>query len=96
MSEFLLYRLGQIDEASVSRALGQRLRLEFRSPWHQESGFMLHLIKPNHDQVTLEEAAAVDRVKQLLPTALDKLGLTPPQIELLRKALRANRPARPP
>ncbi len=91
VSELLLYRWGLTDDASVQKVLGKKLRVELRSQW-QKSGFILLLNKPNGQETTLEETAAVERVKGQLPTSLEKFDLTPIQLEVLRK----NLPTEPP
>jgi putative ABC transport system permease protein len=86
VSEFLLYRLGLVDEAAVGNALGKRLRLEIQAA-QGKTGFFIQLVKANGSvQTTREEDAVLDQIRQSLPKALDKLGLAPAQIKLLRSA----------
>jgi putative ABC transport system permease protein len=92
VSEFLLYRLGLLDDASMPTVLGKKLRLEFRSGL-REAGFNVHLLKPK-GEVSREEAAALDKLSKQLPAVLDKLDLlTEVEIALLRRAARERRPS---
>jgi putative ABC transport system permease protein len=84
VSEFLLYQWGLNDDVAVNSILGKKLRLEFRVGVH-ESGFGLYLIKPG-GEMSREETAAIEKVRNQLPTALDKLDLTAAEKEVLRKA----------
>jgi putative ABC transport system permease protein len=86
VSEFLLYRWGLIDDAAVGTVLGKKLRLEFRSA-PPATGFYLQLSKPG-GPLTRDETAAVDKIKQQLPAALDMLDLTVLDKDVLRQALR--------
>lgn len=87
VSEFLLYRLGVKDDDEVSRIPGKKLRLEF-SAHFQESGIGMYLIKADGGQVTREETAALEKIREQLPATLEKLDLTPSEIEVLRGAIR--------
>jgi putative ABC transport system permease protein len=87
VSEFLLYRLGVKDDDEVSRIIGKKLRLEF-STNYAESGIGMYLIKADGSQVTREETAAIEKIREQLPAALEKLDLSPSEIELLRGAIR--------
>jgi putative ABC transport system permease protein len=91
VSEFLLYRWGLTDDASANTVLGKKLRLEFRSA-PRESGFGLYLLKPE-GEASLEETAALEKVRKQLPTALDQMDLTASEKEVLRKAVRSRRPS---
>jgi putative ABC transport system permease protein len=86
VSEFLLYRLGIVDDRSVKEVLGKTMRLEFRQSF-PESGIGVYLVKPNGGEVTREETAALDRLRQQLPKSIEKLDLEPAEAELLRNAL---------
>jgi putative ABC transport system permease protein len=94
VSEYLLYRWGITDDAAVSAVLGKKLRLEIQSNARQ-SGLFVYLSKPEGaTEITVEEEAAVEKIRQRLPTALDKLGLNPAQVQLLQKSLQGgNRPS---
>ncbi len=86
VSEFLLYRLGVVDEAAIGNSIGKKLRLEIRAA-KGKTGFYVQLLKADGSiETTREEEAVLDRIRQTLPQSLDKLGLTPAQIKLLRSA----------
>ena len=91
VSEYLLYRLGVIDDTAVTAALGQKLRLEFRGQ-PSEGGIGIYLIKPPGHETTREETIALDKLKERIPQALDHLDLTPVEVELLRKAIEVKGP----
>jgi putative ABC transport system permease protein len=86
VSEFLLYRLGLIDDEAALAVVGKQLRLELRGE-ERQAGFGIYLMKPQ-GEVTAAEAAAVDKVREQLPAALDRLDLTAAEKELLRKAVK--------
>jgi putative ABC transport system permease protein len=87
VSEYLLYRWGITDDAAVNAVLGKKLRLEVQSD-ARRSGLFVHLFKPEGAAaITVEEEAAVEKIRQRLPTALGSLGLTPAQIQLLQKSV---------
>jgi putative ABC transport system permease protein len=94
VSEFLLYRLGLINDADVPRVLGKKLRLEFRVE-SEKSPLGLYLRKPAGEEQSREETAALDKIRNQLPAALDKFDLTPEEKDALRKAVQ-DRPAQPP
>jgi putative ABC transport system permease protein len=92
VSEYLLYRLGVTDEAAVKSVVGKKLRLEVQSNARQP-GFAVILFKPEGaGEITLDEEAALDKIRHRLPTALASLGLTPAQIQLLQKSLKGKSP----
>ncbi len=86
VSEYLCYLLGVTDEAAVAGLVGQTLRLEFRTE-PGPSGLALYLVKPDRDSMTREEQVAVEKVREQLPAALDKLKLTAQDRKVLGKAL---------
>jgi putative ABC transport system permease protein len=84
VSEYLLYRWGITDEAG---ALGKKLRLEVHSDV-RETGLFVHLFKPEGaGEITREEEAAVQKIRQRLPSSLSTLGLTPAEINALQKSV---------
>jgi putative ABC transport system permease protein len=93
VNEFLLYRMGIVGDADLERALGQKLRLEFRD-YDRQGGFGLYLMKPS-GEVTRKETSAVEKIRQRLPEALDKLDLTSDEIQTLRKALSGEQQPQP-
>jgi putative ABC transport system permease protein len=93
VSEFFLYQWGLSDDAAVNSILGKKLRLEFRPDVH-ESGFGLYLIKPG-GEMSREETAAIEKVRNQLPAALDEFDLTAEEKEVLRKAVQGKPPRAP-
>ena len=93
VSEFLAYRLGLVNDADVEGLIGKPLRLEFRTQ-KSEPGFGLYIMR-QQGTVSREERAALDKVTARLPGALEKLGLTKPEAEVLRKALQGGSTAEP-
>jgi putative ABC transport system permease protein len=91
VSEYLLYRLGLADDAGVNGVVGKKLRLEIRAEPFQP-GFGLYVRGPAGGEVSREETAALDKVRQQLPAALDKLDLTTGERDLLRKAAQGGQP----
>ncbi|WZO96444.1 ABC transporter permease [Isosphaeraceae bacterium EP7] len=83
VSEFLAYRLGLTTDSDIDGLVGKKLRLEFR-PQNLESGFRLVIMKSESGR---EERAALDKVVANLPGSLEKLGLSGPEVEVLRKGL---------
>jgi putative ABC transport system permease protein len=86
ISEYLLYRLGVVDDAAISRMVGKKLTLEFRALGGQP-GLSMALFKPDGEDLSRDETAALDKVRQELPAVLAQLHLSASQVELLRKAL---------
>ena len=85
ISEYLLYRLGVVDDADVNGVVGQKLTLEFRSQ-EVQPGLAMALFKPDGDELSRDEEGALQKVKQELPAVLNQLHLSASQIEVLRKA----------
>ncbi len=86
VSEYLLYRLGVVDDAAIKDVVGKKLTVEFRARGEQ-SGLAMGLSKSNGEEPSSEEIAALDKVKQELPAVLAQLKLSPSQLQLLQKAL---------
>jgi putative ABC transport system permease protein len=86
VSEYLLYRLGIVDEAAVKKLLGTKLTLEFRAHGG-DAGLAIGLLKPNGAEASRDEEAALDKVRQELPAAIQHLSLSAGQLQLLQKAL---------
>ncbi len=87
VSELLAYRLGCVDEEDVIGLIGRPVRLEFRRQT-VEAGLQVFLNK-EQGTPTRDEIDAVQRIKLVLPAALDKLGLTSQEVETLRNAMAA-------
>ncbi len=85
VNEFLLYQCGLIEDDDVARALGRKLRLEFRRQWHKP-GLLVHLIK-SQGAISRDEQRALDKISENLPGMLDRFGLSAAQIEILQGAI---------
>ncbi|HVC97167.1 MAG TPA: FtsX-like permease family protein [Pirellulales bacterium] len=83
--EFLLYRLGVIDEDAVESVLGRTIRIEIRRAQYGP-GVRVYLIKPDGTVPSLEETGALAKINARLPALLEKLDLPAEEIELLRRA----------
>jgi putative ABC transport system permease protein len=93
VSEFLAYRLGLVNDADIEGLIGKPLRLEFRT--HEtEPAFGIYIMR-QRGIASREERAALDRVTARLPGALEKLGLTKPEADVLRKAVHGGSAAEP-
>lgn len=86
VSEYLLYRLGIVDDASVQAVLGKRLHLEYRLGVNKPNVFLM-LFNANRAALGLEEQELLDKVVKKLPTILDKLDLAPAEKAALSKLL---------
>jgi putative ABC transport system permease protein len=87
ISEFLAYRLGAVDDAQVEALIGKPLKLEFRHQDFRRAGLAVYLMGPR-EKVSRDETSALAKITAQLPKALDKLDLTKPELEALRKALK--------
>ncbi len=83
VSEFLAYRLGLVNDADIESVIGKPLRLEFRTQ-KSEPGLGIYVMGLR-GFMSREGRAALDKVTARLPGALDKLGLTKPEAEVLRR-----------
>jgi putative ABC transport system permease protein len=91
VSEFLLYRWGVTDDDEVRRALGQTVRLEFRSGPHAPS-MLLTMLNAGKDHLDAKQEKVLAKAVRQLPEALDKLELTADERETLQKMLQAPPP----
>ncbi len=87
VSEYLLYRCGITDDASVAATVGKTLQVELRAK-RQEPGFALSLIKTNGADPTPDEKSAVDEIRRQLVSSLELFNLSSAEIESLRQAVR--------
>jgi putative ABC transport system permease protein len=87
VDEFLLYRLGIIDEAAQQDVVGQNLRLEFHS---QRRGYdlSLQLTKPDDSGPTKDEAALLDKIRGQLPSLVSNMELTAADKVLISHAMK--------
>jgi putative ABC transport system permease protein len=93
ITEFLAYRVGLINDADVKAAIGKPIRIEFRTQ-AVEPGLKVYLRK-SQGQMSLEESNVVDKLADHLPEALEKLNLTPAEVQLLRESLKGQPASRP-
>ncbi len=84
VGEYLLYRLGIIDDADVEAVVGKKLRLEF-SMGGRRGGLFLVTQRPDGRPVAVGEAKLVERLQKRLPEALAALNLTPAERDAVRK-----------
>lgn len=87
VTEYLLYRLGIVDDAAVRRVLGQKLRFDYQTGTSKPH-LLLTLLGAGRPKVALEEQELLDKVLRQLPAALDQLDLTPAEKEVLKQTLR--------
>ncbi len=89
VSEYLLYLWGIADDADVARVLGRKVRLEFRSSPRQ-TGFFLHLVKPNEAPLTRADEELLAKLRNQLPTTLPKSDLSASERAALQKLLQTS------
>ncbi len=95
VSEFLLYRLGIVDDAELNSVVGKTIKLEFR-PQREGAGLAMALFKSDGDDPSHDESAAIDKLRQELPSVLEHLHLTPVQLQILQKAFAGSARKAPP
>ncbi len=93
VSEFLAYRLGLKNDADIEGLIGKPLRLEFRTQ-KTEPGFGVYIVNLSRFN-SREVLAALDKVTARLPGALELLGLSKREAEVLREALQGGSAAEP-
>jgi putative ABC transport system permease protein len=87
ITEFLAYRLGLTTDAEIDGLVGKTLRIEIRSQ-KVESGFAIYLMN-RQGRASRTEREALDKVAARLPGSLESLGLTKPESDELRKAIKS-------
>ena len=99
VSEMYAYHMGLVNDSDLEQLVGKPLRLELRSQ-KDEPGFNLSInsVKMPRNQrrpsqESRDEQAALGQLAAQLPGALDRLDLTPSEIELLRKGIRGGEPS---
>ena len=84
--EFELYQLGLRDDAAIEKAIGQPVTIsisnEYRSP-----RMLLSLVNSQAMTLSTDEINLLEKATRLLPSALEKLNLSPAERESLRKLL---------
>lgn len=88
VSEFLLYRLGIVDEAAQQAAVGKTLTLEFRSQKKGSSFFYFALSKPDDARITPEEQVVIEKIQAQIPSVIDQMQLSPTDQTVLKNAIR--------
>src|SRR5262245_6088033 len=84
--EFLLYQLGIRGDDEIDRALGRPLRLEIYN--HARSPrLLMSLFDAQAVTMSGEESQLLEKATRLLPSAVDKLDLSPSEKESLRQLL---------
>jgi putative ABC transport system permease protein len=91
VSEYLLYRWGVVDDDDVFRALGQKVRLEYRRP-RPPVGNLVALLNPGQPRLSAKEQKVLEKTIDKLPAALASLDLEPAEREVLSKLLAGMRP----
>lgn len=86
VTEYLLYRLGIVEDAAVAAAVGKKLRLEYR-PVRPQQGLFL-LLQTDTGRPSVEGERLVRRLQGRLTEALPALGLSPTEQATVRKWLR--------
>ncbi len=84
--EFELYQLGLRDDAAIQQAIGKPVKIsvfnEARNP-----RMLLAMVDSHATTLSAEESNLLDKVTRLLPAAIEKIDLSPPDKESLRKLL---------
>jgi putative ABC transport system permease protein len=93
VSEYLLYRLGVVDDEAVRATLGKPMRLEYRTGGISKPNVFLMLFNANRNGLGKEEQQLLDKVVKSLPALVSKLDLGPGEKETLRRLLQP--PAKP-
>ncbi len=86
VSEYLLYRLGIVDDAEIPSVLGKTVRLEYRTG-QAKSWAILSLFNVFRPDVSISEQDLLEKVAKQLPALVDKLNLTPAEKSFLQKTL---------
>jgi putative ABC transport system permease protein len=86
VTEYLLYRMGIMDDEAVERVIGQKLRVEYPTRTTKSYQF-LALFDAGRAQVKTEEHSLLEKVIKQLPAALERMDLTPAEKVSLKKTL---------
>jgi putative ABC transport system permease protein len=84
VSEFLLYRLGLVDEADMDRAVGKTIRVEFRRE-RPTPGLVLSVVNPDRPRLSRAEERLLADVARQLPSVIDRFDLTESDRDLIRE-----------
>jgi len=94
VSEYLLYRLGIVDDEAIARVPGTKLRLEYRASG-EAPRFLMTLLHGSEKPVTAGEEGVLEKLLQALPDAIDTLDLTAAEKALALRMLRPPAPTLP-
>jgi putative ABC transport system permease protein len=83
-TEFLLYRLGVVDEADVPGVVGRELTFEVRIGDQPHAGFLLRLLAGGGGPVRASEESLLGKVLERLPGSLEQMGLTAQEAKTVR------------
>jgi putative ABC transport system permease protein len=89
VNEYLLYRLGIVDDVAVAATVGKKLRLEYR-PARPRKGLLL-LLQSDTGRPSVDAERILRRMEARLPEALPVLGLTQAEEAEVRKWLEPTR-----
>ena len=92
VSEFLLYDLGVADEAAVAGQLGKPLRVVVGGVPNIKRIGLARMLGLAVRDLTPAQEAALDRVSEQLPAAVEKLDLDPAEKALLKAVLAGRKP----
>ncbi len=91
VSEYLLYRLGIVDDSQIAAAVGKSIQLEYRTG-QRKSWAILSLFNTVRPSITVNEQDLLEKVAKQLPAFVDKLDLTTAEKAVLRKTLQSPSP----
>ncbi|HVK08180.1 MAG TPA: ABC transporter permease [Gemmataceae bacterium] len=94
--EYLLYRWGVRSDDEVRAVLGQPLRVNFQGSEGMRTETLLSVIDVDASKLAETELAALNRAKEMLPKAVEKMDLPDDEKAALLRALTRKNPAAPP
>lgn len=84
--EYLLYRLGLVNDADVQAVIGQQVRIELNTA-SRSPIYLLTLFDADTGNVSEEEMRAIDKAWKLLPAALESMPLESKEKKALLAAI---------
>jgi putative ABC transport system permease protein len=94
VGEYLLYRWGMEKEADVAKAIGKKVRIDFRNN-RPHPGQLLSLLNAGWGELTHEEELVLAKAIAALPAALRGAGLSAKEKEILTRLLKNAKPPSP-
>jgi hypothetical protein len=85
--EFLMYEWGVRTDDEIRAALGKTVRVEFADNSARRPEVLLAIFDADPSKLSEEELRAMQRARDLLPKAVEKLDLPPADREALMRAL---------